>query len=343
MLRSSRLCRRALARPLASSPREHGSSSLLRKRAAPARPAAGHLWSPATRCFTTSRRLADPSNPWPRGQESPTIPPPPPAEAAEPNPDHTSQSRSKSRRQTRTLIYLLMFSALGSIAAEFVYYTFVEPPALPPPGSKADARLQSTIEARGAALPIVRQLSADPSWTSWDAYAGISSTTSPDDDPQALSAARSRITSGPLAGSAGLAFQRIFHNASTGEVVTVVYFGPRLVGWPGIVHGGALATVLDESLGRCAILRFPGRTGVTANLELVYRALTMTQEFCVVRTWPVAGEDDDVVGNDGVRKGDRKLWVRGTLENASGNVTVEAKGLFVVPKSYKLRPLVEGF
>ncbi|RWA07887.1 hypothetical protein EKO27_g7215, partial [Xylaria grammica] len=46
---------------------------------------------------------------------------------------------------------------------------------------------------------------------------------------------------------------------------------------------------------------------------------------------------------DGVRKGDRKLWVRGTLETESGKVTVHAKGLFVVPKAYKLRPLVEGF
>ncbi|KAI1352615.1 HotDog domain-containing protein [Xylaria sp. FL0043] len=190
--------------------------------------------------------------------------------------------------------------------------------------------MQAKIQAQGAALPVVQQLEADPAWTSWDAYRGVAAT-------------ESRISSGPMAGSSGLAFQRVFHNATTGEVVTVVYFGAAMAGFPGVVHGGALATVLDESLGRCAIFRFPSRTGVTANLELQYRAPTMTNAFYVIRTTPVPSDDDGVVGTDGVRKGDRKLWVRGTLENDKGKVAVEAKGLFVVPKGYKLRPLVEGF
>ncbi len=146
-----------------------------------------------------------------------------------------------------------------------------------------------------------------------------------------------------MSGSSGLAFQRVFHNAGTGEVVTVVYFGGAVAGFPGVVHGGALATVLDESLGRCAIFRFPTRTGVTANLEMQYRAPTLTSNFYVIRAAPLASRDDDVVGPDGVRKADRKLWVRGTLETEAGKVAVEAKGLFVVPKTYKLQPLLDGF
>lgn len=245
----------------------------------------------------------------------------------------------------RGFYYAALFLLIGTVTGTFARIT-IAPPPLPAPGSDKDVYLQAKIRERGAALPLVRQLSTDPSWTSWDAYAGIAATADADAATQPggiSSAVRSRITSGPMAGSSGLAFQRIFHNASTGEVVTVVYFGAALAGWPGVVHGGALATVLDESLGRCAILKFPSRTGVTANLELQYRAPTLTNAFYVIRSTPVVSGDDDVVGRDGVRKGDRKLWVRGTLETEKGRVAVEAKALFVVPKAYKLRPLVQDF
>lgn len=255
-------------------------------------------------------------------------------------------SLQRRRRRRRGLYYAALFLFLGVVAGTG-FRLIIAPPRLPPPGSDKNIYLQEQIQARGLALPLVKQLSADPSWTSWDAYAGISTTTPAPTTPSAgervISAARSRITSGPMSGFSGLAFQRIFHNAATGEVVSVVYFGPGLAGWPGVVHGGALATVLDESLGRCAILRFPSRTGVTANLELQYRAPTYVNDFYVVRAAPVAGDDDDLVGRDGVRKGDRKLWVRGSLETVGGRVAVEAKALFVVPRAYKLRPLVEGF
>ncbi|KAI0458043.1 hypothetical protein F5B21DRAFT_37701 [Xylaria acuta] len=351
MLRSSqRLYCQALARPIVRSLlREGGSSGCLR---APiitqARRSEGRLQSPRPRQFATSHsRLAEPSKPSPQAQgPPPTSTTPTPEAATEIQIDGASPASSPSpqrpqRRWRRGLYYAALFLLLGTATGMLVRIT-IAPPALPAPGSDQDIYLQQKIQARGAALSIVQQLSADPSWMSWDAYAGISATTSPD-NLRGSSAARSRITSGPMSGSSGLAFQRIFHNASTGEVVTVVYFGAGLAGWPGVVHGGALATVLDESLGRCAILKFPSRTGVTANLELQYRAPTLTNNFYVIRTRPVASEDDDVVGKDGIRKGDRKLWVRGTLETEKGKVAVETKGLFVVPRGYKLRPLVEEF
>ncbi|TGJ88102.1 hypothetical protein E0Z10_g705 [Xylaria hypoxylon] len=73
-----------------------------------------------------------------------------------------------------------------------------------------------------------------------------------------------------------------------------------------------------------------------------YRSPARTHAFYVIRTMPLASDDDDVVGKDGIRKGDRKLWVRGTLETEKGKVAVHAKGLFVVPRAYALRPLVQG-
>lgn len=39
----------------------------------------------------------------------------------------------------------------------------------------------------------------------------------------------------------------------------------------------------------------------------------------------------------------RKIWIRGTLESLDGQVCVEARGLFVVPKGMKLRGVMDGF
>ncbi|KAI1374915.1 hypothetical protein F4677DRAFT_423885 [Hypoxylon crocopeplum] len=219
-------------------------------------------------------------------------------------------------------IFLLVGVSLGTL-----FKRALSPPPPPTPGSAEDHYLVSKIEERGSSLAIVRELSADPAWTSWDAYSGLRQ------QQQSAQLVQSRMTSGPLSGSRGLAFQRVFHNARTGEVVSVVYFGSATSGWPGIVHGGALATVLDESLGRCAILKIPARTGVTARLELTYRAPTLTTNYYVIRARPLVGQE----------MSDRKMWVEGTLETDNGKVCVEAKALFVVPKGVKLKPLVEGF
>ncbi|KAI0419550.1 hypothetical protein F5X98DRAFT_334370 [Xylaria grammica] len=332
MLRSSQqACCRVVARSIGR-PKLHENAPSRRGRAtiqSRLRPSRAFLpQNPQPRYFTTSHpRLAEPPKPSPQEWEQET-----PATAtasttplaADIYPYHAPPP-PKPKRSRRGFIYAALFLFLGT-ATGSLFRIAIAPPALPTAGSEQDIYRQTRIQAKGAALPIVQQLSADPAWTSWDA-----------------SAAQSRLASGPMSGSSGLAFQRVFHNAATGEVVTVVYFGAGLASWPGVVHGGALATVLDESLGRCAILRFPGRTGVTAHLAMQYRTPTLTNNFYVVRATPLPSLEDDLVGADGVRKGDRKLWVYGTLETESGNAAVHARGLFVVPKAYKLRPLVEEF
>lgn len=247
------------------------------------------------------------------------------------DPSTTSPNPPPPRRRRRGIYYGTFFLAIGLTFGTLIRLA-LQPPSLPAPDSPEDIYLTSKIRERGASLPLVRSLSSDPSWTSWDAYSDLQPSPS-----QPLNLIKSRITSGPLGGARGLAFQRVFWNAATGEVLSVVYFGPGTSGWPGVVHGGALATVLDESLGRCAILRFPARTGVTARLELTYRAPTLTAGYYVVRARPMPREGDDPA------KSDRKMWIEGTLESLEGRVCVEAKALFVVPKGVKLKPFVEGF
>ncbi|KAI1101198.1 HotDog domain-containing protein [Jackrogersella minutella] len=248
------------------------------------------------------------------------------ATAVIPPPLDTSTPPPPRRRRRRGLFYSAAFLLVGLSLGSALRFTLAPPP-LPAPGSPEDEYLSEAIRSKGTSLAIVEGLSGDPAWTSWDAYSGY----------QSAQLVRSRITTGPLSGSRGLPFQRVFHNPATGEVRSIVYLGPATAGWPGVVHGGALATVLDESLGRCAILRFPSRTGVTARLEMTYRRPTLTAAYYVVRTRPIVNDDDDVA------KRDRKLWVEGTLETVDGKVCVEAKALFVVPKGVNLKPLVEGF
>ena len=111
----------------------------------------------------------------------------------------------------------------------------------------------------------------------------------------------------------------------------MLWIGGALAGWPGVAHGGLLATVLDESMGRAAVSRFSVPTGVTAKLEFNYKAPTVTNAFYVVRAIPIEEESTD-----------RKGWVKGTVEEMGGKVCVEAKGLFVVPKGLDvtiLRPI----
>lgn len=210
---------------------------------------------------------------------------------------------------------------IGLTAGQWMRYT-ISPPVLPAPGEGVDAQLSSYIRSKGEALPIVQQLENDPAWRSYDAYSSFNT-----------EERKKRITTGPLAGARGIGgYQRIFHNASTGEFISVIYIGGALAGFPGVCHGGLIATILDESLGRCAISKFPTRTGVTANLELSYKAPVLTNSFYVVRTLPV---------DEG--RTDRKSFARATVEGLDGRVLVEAKALFVLPKNVTLRGLGEEF
>lgn len=230
----------------------------------------------------------------------------------------TTYSYAKQPKPKRSLlpyIYATAFLLLGVASGQFVRLV-LSPPALPLPGTPEDKAMAAVIRAQAEKIPVVQSLSQDPDWTSWEAYANFT----PEELP-------GRLTTGPLGGSRGLgAFQRIFHNEATGEFVSVVWFGGALAGWPGVTHGGVIATVLDESLGRCAMMRFPGRTGVTANLELNYLRPSYTNGFYVVRVVPL------LEGNS-----ERKAWVSGRLETLDGKVCVEAKALFVAPKKLETR------
>lgn len=107
----------------------------------------------------------------------------------------------------------------------------------------------------------------------------------------------------------------------------MIWFGGAIAGWPGVTHGGVIATIFDESMGRCAIRQFPANTGVTANLELNYLKPVITNSFYIIRAVPDQGATD------------KKCWVSARLETLEGRVCVEAKALFVVPKKFQTRKI----
>ncbi|BGP43018.1 hypothetical protein JCM10449v2_007033 [Rhodotorula kratochvilovae] len=111
----------------------------------------------------------------------------------------------------------------------------------------------------------------------------------------------------------------VFTTTDKKESVLVVHVGGGLCGHEGVVHGGLLATVMDEAMGRTALLNLPTNIGVTATLTMKYKKPTFANQYLVIRTTLTE------------RKG-RKAWVQGRIENTEGETLVEAESLFVEPK-----------
>ncbi|KAK4125215.1 hypothetical protein N657DRAFT_359764 [Parathielavia appendiculata] len=285
-----------------------------------------------------SRRLQPLSNTPCKQQEprQPLVPGAPstvPSEPVGPIPTETPPERSpaptehdnpkKKNRLAPRLILAVTCTVLGLSAGSSLRLLFSPPPP-PEPGSEVDAYMMRVLHEQAAKLPVVQRLSSEPAtWESWDAYETLS--------PQH----RARhISAGALTGVRGVGgYQRVFWNKGTGEMVSVIYFGNGTTGWPGVVHGGCLATILDESCGRAAFKEWGGRPGVTANLGLEYKKMTMANGFYVVRC-KVRSEEELPLEERGKRH--YKCWVDATVEDAvTGSVTVVAEALFVGGKGKK--------
>lgn len=62
-----------------------------------------------------------------------------------------------------------------------------------------------------------------------------------------------------------------FYSVGECEVEARVVFTEFYQGYPGITHGGMVATVLDETMGRAILAIDPARLMVTGTMELRYR------------------------------------------------------------------------
>jgi len=139
------------------------------------------------------------------------------------------------------------------------------------------------------------------------------------------------LTGGTLLGPDKIAVPPLqFTTADGSSYVSLQYLGPGLCGHPGILHGGLLATLLDEGLARCCFPALPNKVGVTASLKIDYKAPAMAGQIVVLKA-----ETTRVEG--------RKAWVTGRLETLpseeewgegkrDGSVLTVGEALFIEPR-----------
>lgn len=133
------------------------------------------------------------------------------------------------------------------------------------------------------------------------------------------------LTGGTLMGPGKVVVPPVTFAETGGKsLVSISYLGHELCGHPGIIHGGLLATMLDEGLARCCFAALPHKVGMTANLNINYRAPAMAETYVVLKATTTKVEG-------------RKAWVEGRIETLVGEgetpvVLAEATALFVSPK-----------
>lgn len=145
----------------------------------------------------------------------------------------------------------------------YMVRNFASPPPLPLPGTQEDELELQALSADIDALPVVKSMRAQTyhlhsdtplpeagkvaahvGWVELDIKRHI--TESKDDWGKKTRT----LTGESMAGFKGLGVQRAFWNAETGELVAVVWIGSSLSGWPGLAHGGAIATIFEDAMSR---------------------------------------------------------------------------------------------
>ena len=97
--------------------------------------------------------------------------------------------------------------------------------------------------------------------------------------------------------------------------------GAEYQGGPGFVHGGIIATLLDEVMGK--VNRFRNVRAVTAELHIEYLRPVPIEQEVLLEACPVENKG-------------RSLYNSGEIREASGAVLARGKGRFVIidPERY---------
>lgn len=133
------------------------------------------------------------------------------------------------------------------------------------------------------------------------------------------------------------------------ESYVFLHVGRGLCGHDGIIHGGLLATLLDECLGRTvsffpffvlfrfvltvtvqAIINLPDQVGVTATLSLKYRAPTRADQVNIIIMFNylprlIVFSQFIMIRTSVVEAQGRKIKVKGQIEDLQGGILVEAE------------------
>ena len=118
--------------------------------------------------------------------------------------------------------------------------------------------------------------------------------------------------------AAGLHIQ-FYEDHENQQIVAPLFIQEQHQGYPGISHGGIVASVLDEISGRAVMMSSDGDPfWVTAKLEIRYRKPTPTETPLLAVGWVV-------------RQRRRTAEVAGEIRQQDGTVTAEVSALVVYP------------
>lgn len=110
----------------------------------------------------------------------------------------------------------------------------------------------------------------------------------------------------------------IFYNTETDETVTIVHMGYKLCGYPFIVHGGIIATLLNETFKRNSSLSSLTSSSLkedfkVESLSITYKLPLFANQFFVIKT--------KVEKSD---RGKKELLLRSVIESEKGKPLVES-------------------
>ena len=115
-----------------------------------------------------------------------------------------------------------------------------------------------------------------------------------------------------------------FRIANEPTLYAKAWFGTKTMGPPGHVHGGAMAATLDEAMGAAAWMN--GHQCVAATITISFL------EMLPIATETIVEARIDRI--DG-----RKVHLKATIKNPSGQIVAEGSGLFVILREDQLRAL----
>lgn len=237
---------------------------------------------------------------------------------------------NRSRARVRRTLSFLLISTVSFVVGCYFALSYA-PPILTPwiMGSmptdeetlaiyEAPDEFSREVDEHIKNCVLARELRANPNFTESRPHLKI---------PEAIRA--HNLTGGTLLGPGMIVVPPYSWNEDGGKsMVSIFYLGSDVTGHPGIVHGGLLATMLDEGLARCCFPALPNKVGVTANLQINYKKPTKAGQFLVLRAQTTKQEG-------------RKAWVEGWIEpleqgeGEEGEVKerlVEASALFIEPR-----------
>ena len=158
------------------------------------------------------------------------------------------------------------------------------------------------------------------------------------------------LISGSLNGTRGIIW-KMFWSEKMKAIHIYVFFGNGTEGWPDVVHGGMLTTILDEAMSRVAANTFPEKAAETSRLDVAFVKPVRPGTIYQIRAHP-----DDLIVD--LKKGfatvpdteerKRSATILGAIldetaegQNTRANTFVEAKGNYVASSTEKLESLTE--